>query len=60
MAEAQSHSHQAESAAMSRRGFLAKGAAALAGASAVAAALSPLRDLDPDDLQTAEEFLQKH
>ena len=51
-------SHQPES--MSRRGFLGRSAAALAGVSAMAAALSPLRDLDPDDLPTAEEFLQKH
>jgi molybdopterin-containing oxidoreductase family iron-sulfur binding subunit len=45
---------------MNRRGFLAKGAAAVAGLSAVAAALSPLRHLPPDDLPSLEEFLQKH
>src|SRR5512139_196145 len=45
---------------MTRRGFLASGTAAVAGLSALAAALSPLRQLDPDDLPTAEEFLQKH
>ena len=45
---------------LTRRGFLRKGAAAVAGASAFAAALSPLRNLDPDDLPTAERFFQKH
>lgn len=45
---------------LSRRGFLQQGAAALAGACALTAALSPLRDLKPDDVPSAEEFLQKH
>ncbi|MCB1129358.1 MAG: twin-arginine translocation signal domain-containing protein, partial [Verrucomicrobiae bacterium] len=45
---------------MNRRDFLAKGAAAAAGLSALAAAMSPLRHLNPDDLPSAEEFLQKH
>jgi Fe-S-cluster-containing dehydrogenase component len=45
---------------MTRRGFLAKGTAAVAGMSALVAALSPLRQLDPDDLPTSEEFFQKH
>lgn len=45
---------------LTRRGFLAKGSAAVAGAAAVAAALSPLKDLDPDDLPSIEKFLQKH
>jgi molybdopterin-containing oxidoreductase family iron-sulfur binding subunit len=45
---------------LTRRGFLSKGVAALAGASAVAAAVSPLRHLDPSDLPSAEEFFQKH
>jgi Fe-S-cluster-containing dehydrogenase component len=46
--------------ALTRRGFLTKGAAAVAGVSAMAAALSPLRNLDPRDLPTIESFLQKH
>jgi len=45
---------------LTRRGFMVKGAAAVAGISAVAAALSPLRNLDPEDLPSPEEFLQKH
>jgi Fe-S-cluster-containing dehydrogenase component len=45
---------------VSRRGFLTTGFAALAGASAVAAALSPLRQLQSGDLPTLEEFLQQH
>ena len=45
---------------VSRRGFLTKGVAALAGASALAAAISPLRDLQSDDIPTIDEFLQKH
>ncbi len=46
--------------ALTRRGFLCKGAAAAAGISALAAALSPLADLPPEDLPTLERFLQKH
>jgi Fe-S-cluster-containing dehydrogenase component len=49
-----------ESSEISRRGFLQQGAAALAGACALTAALSPLRDLKPGDLPSAETFLQKH
>ncbi|UCG33587.1 MAG: 4Fe-4S dicluster domain-containing protein, partial [Phycisphaerales bacterium] len=45
---------------LTRRGFLTKGVTAVAGASAVAAALSPLRDLDPDDIPSLERLLQKH
>jgi len=45
---------------LTRRGFLTKGAAAVAGVSALAAALSPLRELSADDLPTLEQFLQKH
>ncbi len=45
---------------LTRRGFLTKGAAAVAGVSAVAAALSPLRHLDPDDVPSIEKFLQAH
>ncbi|OHB81600.1 MAG: 4Fe-4S ferredoxin [Planctomycetes bacterium RBG_16_64_10] len=45
---------------MSRREFLAKGAAAVAGLSALAAAMSPLRHLDSDDLPSVEELLRKH
>jgi len=45
---------------VSRRGFLTQGAAAAAGVAALAAAMSPLRQLKEDDLPSAEEFLQKH
>ena len=45
---------------LSRRGFLQASAAAVGGASALAAALSPLRELDPDDLPSIESFFQKH
>jgi len=45
---------------LTRRGFLRKGVAAAAGASAVGAALSPLREVDPEDLPTLERFLQRH
>lgn len=46
--------------ALTRRGFLFKGAAAGAGAAAVVAALSPLRHLSTGDLPTLDEFLQRH
>jgi molybdopterin-containing oxidoreductase family iron-sulfur binding subunit len=45
---------------VTRRGFFARGAVAAAGVSAFAAAISPLRKLDPDDIPTLEEFLQRH
>ena len=45
---------------MTRRGFLTQGVAALAGVSALAAAASPLLQLDADDVPTLEEFLQEH
>jgi molybdopterin-containing oxidoreductase family iron-sulfur binding subunit len=45
---------------MTRRGFFSKGAAAVAGASALAAALSPLRHLQGEDVPSVEKFLQKH
>lgn len=45
---------------LTRRGFLRKGAAAVAGASAVAAALSPLRDLPGRDIPAFEKLFQKH
>ena len=43
-----------------RRRFLYQGLTALTGVSAVAAAASPLLHLDPDDIPSLEEFLQKH
>lgn len=43
-----------------RRRFLHQGLVALTGASALAAAVSPLRFLDPDDIPSVEELLQKH
>lgn len=45
---------------LTRRGFLRKGAAAVGGAAAVAAAVSPLRELPGDDLPTFERFFQSH
>ena len=45
---------------VTRRGFLSQGVAALAGACAVGAAASPLLELDPDDIPSLDEFLQKH
>jgi len=45
---------------MTRRGFFSKGAVTVAGGAALAAALSPLRDLEGDDVPSVEEFLQKH
>jgi Fe-S-cluster-containing dehydrogenase component len=45
---------------VSRRGFLSRGVVTLAGVSAVAAAVSPLRHLSSDDIPTVEEFLQAH
>ncbi len=50
----------ADAPEVTRRGFLSQGAAALAGVSALAAAVSPLRNLDPDDIPSLEEFFQKH
>lgn len=47
-------------AGLTRRGFLSRGAAALAGAGTLAAAVSPLRHLNPRDVPSVEEFLQKH
>lgn len=44
----------------SRRSFLRGGLAALGGVSALAAALSPLKDLDLDDFGSMEKMLQKH
>jgi len=49
-----------KSPGMTRRGFLAKGAVSVAGASAFVAALSPLKDLRPEDLPSVERLLQKH
>ncbi len=45
---------------LTRRGFLTKGAAAVAGTAALAAAVSPLRAIPAEDIPTLEKFLQKH
>ena len=45
---------------LTRRGFLRKGAVAATGAAAVAAALSPLRGISPEDVPSLERLLQKH
>lgn len=49
-----------QSPLLSRRAFLQRGAAAAGGVAAVTAALSPLRNLDPDDIPSFEKFFQKH
>lgn len=54
------HDTAADSADLSRRGFLTTGLAALSGGAALLAALSPLRHLNSNDLPSVEEFLQKH
>lgn len=46
--------------AMERRSFLRTGAAAIGGMAALAAALSPLRELSLDDVPDLAGFLQKH
>ncbi|HRQ73916.1 MAG TPA: 4Fe-4S dicluster domain-containing protein [Phycisphaerales bacterium] len=45
---------------MSRRSFLRTGTAAAGGLTAIAAALSPLRELEREDAPSLEQFLQKH
>src|ERR1043165_6167496 len=45
---------------MSRRSFLRVGASAAGGLAALAAALSPLRQLTGSDLPTIQEVIQKH
>lgn len=45
---------------VTRRGFLTMGVNAASGVAAVAAALSPLRHLETDDLPTLEKLLQRH
>ncbi len=45
---------------LSRRSFLRNGVTIVGGMSAFVAALSPLREIDPDDLPTLEGFIQKH
>lgn len=60
MGKAHDHKPDSSGPEVTRRGFFMKGAATVAGASAVAAALSPLRHLTSDDIPSIEEFLQKH
>lgn len=45
---------------LTRRSFLRTGAAAAGGMAALAAALSPLRELASDEIPSFDEFLQKH
>ena len=45
---------------LTRRSFLRTGAAAVGGMAALAAALSPLRELTSDDIPNFDDFLQKH
>ena len=49
-----------QGANVSRRAFLNKGLAATGGVAAFVAALSPLSELDPEDVPTIQQFLQKH
>lgn len=60
MGKAHEHKPDSSGPEVTRRGFFMKGAVTVAGASAVAAALSPLRHLTSDDIPSIEEFLQKH
>ena len=45
---------------MKRRSFLRGGVAAASGVAALAAALSPLKDLEPDDIGSWDTWTQKH
>jgi len=45
---------------LSRRSFLRHGATIVGGMSAFVAALSPLKDLESEDIPSISEFLQKH
>jgi Fe-S-cluster-containing dehydrogenase component len=45
---------------VTRRGFFRKSAAVVGGAAALAAAMSPLRDLGAGDVPSIEKLLQKH
>jgi len=54
------HEDRTHQAVMTRRGFFQKGAATVTGGAALAAALSPLADLDPDHMPDIEKLLQKH
>jgi molybdopterin-containing oxidoreductase family iron-sulfur binding subunit len=45
---------------MTRRSFLRRGTATAGGLAALAASLSPLKDLKGDDMPSVQKFLQKH
>ena len=47
-------------AGMTRRSFLRRGTATAGGLAALAASLSPLKDLKGDDMPSVQKFLQKH
>ena len=49
-----------QGAGVSRRGFMQKGLVATSGVAAFVAALSPLSELDPEDVPDIQQFLQKH
>lgn len=51
---------KAPGAPVTRRRFLSGSVAALSGAAAFTAAAAPLRNVDPEELPTIEEFLQEH
>lgn len=56
----QSDQAQPNEGPITRRSFLRQGLAVAGGMAAFAAALKPLADLDPDDIPSIEEFIQKH
>ena len=49
-----------DSVKMPRRSFLRRGLVATGGAAAFIAALSPLTEMDPEDVPGIQQFLQKH
>lgn len=51
---------ETDSPRLTRRGFLMKGSIAASAGAAVAASLSPLRNVPRDELPSLEQFLQKH
>lgn len=59
-AEEGANASQPTPPALTRRGFLGKGAVAVAGATAVAGALSPLRNFPRRDIPTLQKLLQRH
>jgi len=59
-AQPPSHERGVHEPELTRRSFLRTGAAAVGGMAALAAALSPLRDLATEDIPNLDQFFQKH